>query len=333
LLAYELYKHNKTFYVFNSEKHVASIVAAGIINPITGRNFVKSWMIDRLLPKAIGTYDELSKFLNIQTYQKLNILRKLENIKDENAWYARIQDADYDEYIEEKCNDDVLDDCIFKGNSYGEIKNSYQVKLGEIVYAFREYLISKDLYENYEVLENDVIDDACGIKIFNKSFKKGAIFCNGYIAYNMESLDAIPWNPTKGNCMIIQSKMNLTKNLREEMFVTPIGNDRYWVGSEYQMNQVNPEVDLQKQTNMENMLTKLMKQPFFIEKKEAGIRPSLRNRRPFMGFHPYKKNIILFNGLGTKGASLGPYFAAHLVDHLVEGKALMDEVNIAQYFK
>src|SRR5215204_1571960 len=49
-LSYYLQKANKSFVVIdNDQPNSASRVAAGIINPVTGRRIVKTWMIDELL--------------------------------------------------------------------------------------------------------------------------------------------------------------------------------------------------------------------------------------------------------------------------------------------
>lgn len=39
------------------QPHTASRAAAGLINPVTGRRFVKTWMIDELLPFMRKVYD------------------------------------------------------------------------------------------------------------------------------------------------------------------------------------------------------------------------------------------------------------------------------------
>jgi len=64
---------------------------------------------------------------------------------------------------------------------------------------------------------------------------------------------------------------------------------------------------------------------------KAGIRPTVKDRRPFLGAHPDHNNLYVFNGLGTKGVSLAPYFAKHLVDHMVDGVELMKEVSIGRF--
>jgi glycine/D-amino acid oxidase-like deaminating enzyme len=39
--------------------------------------------------------------------------------------------------------------------------------------------------------------------------------------------------------------------------------------------------------------------------------------------------MFVFNGLGSKGASLGPYFARQMAEFMVSGKPVLQSVNIA----
>jgi glycine/D-amino acid oxidase-like deaminating enzyme len=70
-LSYYLEKANKSFFVIdNDEPSSASRVAAGIINPVTGRRIVKTWMIDELLSVLIPAYTALGNELNIKAIEK-----------------------------------------------------------------------------------------------------------------------------------------------------------------------------------------------------------------------------------------------------------------------
>src|SRR4029079_6360252 len=49
MLSWFLQKENKSFIVFDEvREHSASRVAAGIINPVTGRRYAYTWMIDEV---------------------------------------------------------------------------------------------------------------------------------------------------------------------------------------------------------------------------------------------------------------------------------------------
>ncbi|MDQ3291058.1 MAG: FAD-binding oxidoreductase, partial [Bacteroidota bacterium] len=54
-------------YKFNS----ASRVAAGLINPLAGKRFAKSWLAEKLVPYAIAFYQKLEQELGIQVWHSL----------------------------------------------------------------------------------------------------------------------------------------------------------------------------------------------------------------------------------------------------------------------
>jgi glycine/D-amino acid oxidase-like deaminating enzyme len=48
---------------------------------------------------------------------------------------------------------------------------------------------------------------------------------------------------------------------------------------------------------------------------------------------PKHPQVGVFNGLGTKGVSLAPYFAHQFAELLVNGSEIEEEVQIGRYFK
>jgi glycine/D-amino acid oxidase-like deaminating enzyme len=63
------------------------------------------------------------------------------------------------------------------------------------------------------------------------------------------------------------------------------------------------------------------------------VRPATLHRRPFVGFNPQYPQVGIFNGMGTKGITLAPYFAQHFVNHIVHQHPLDVEVDVKRYFK
>ena len=41
-----------------------------------------------------------------------------------------------------------------------------------------------------------------------------------------------------------------------------------------------------------------------------------------------QKNLFIFNGLGSKGVLLAPFYANQLVNHIFEAAPIDDEVNV-----
>ncbi len=75
-------------------------------------------------------------------------------------------------------------------------------------------------------------------------------------------------------------------------------------------------------------MKKVLKIDFEIVNHQAGIRPTVNDRRPLMGLHPQHPTLAVFNGLGTKGVMLAPYFAYQLYSFLELNKPLDVEVDI-----
>ena len=64
-LSYYALQAGKTCMVVNdSHTAAASHVASGVINPVTGRRIVQTWMIDTFLPFALNAYSDLGAQLN-----------------------------------------------------------------------------------------------------------------------------------------------------------------------------------------------------------------------------------------------------------------------------
>ncbi|MDO9039733.1 MAG: FAD-dependent oxidoreductase, partial [Lutibacter sp.] len=82
------------------------------------------------------------------------------------------------------------------------------------------------------------------------------------------------------------------------------------------------------------LLTKLksvIDVPFEIVEHIAGIRPTVKDRRPLAGKHPKHQNLAVLNGLGTRGVMIAPTLVKELYDHLENGIALDQEISIARF--
>ena len=105
----------------------------------------------------------------------------------------------------------------------------------------------------------------------------------------------------------------------------------YWVGATNAWTFVdNLPTHAQKELIL-NELREILNCPFEVIAHQAAVRPTVRDRRPFIGWHPKLSALGIFNGFGTKGASLIPFFAEQFVDSLLTQKPLEKEVNINRF--
>ena len=107
----------------------------------------------------------------------------------------------------------------------------------------------------------------------------------------------------------------------------------FWVGSTYQWEFSNDQPSEAFYNQTKAQLQHWLKVPFEIVVHKASVRPATLERRPFVGLHPHFPAIGILNGMGTKGASLAPFFAALLVQHLVHQFPILEEADVARFKK
>ena len=329
LISWFLEQRGKSYIIIdNNHFQAASKIAAGVINPITGRKYIKSWRIEEFLPFALETYKGISTFLDQKIYHEKLIYRGLYSIKDENTWESRKSDPIAGQFIVDKPSTEEYEGKINGIHSYGVLKHGMQVQLGKLVDAYRKTLLDRNfiLEEKFDFDQLEVSDKEIKYKDFTAN---QIIYAEGYHAQFNPYFNYLPFEPAKGDVLIVKIKDRPFDNiLRHKVFIAPIDEEHYWVGSGYRWKFDDDTPDEEKGREIKETLDKILNVPYEIVKHIAGIRPCVKGRRPFLGRHEMHKNMILFNGLGTKGASLGPYWANHLIQHLEDGTEIDSEVRI-----
>jgi glycine/D-amino acid oxidase-like deaminating enzyme len=331
-LSYYLQKANKSFIVIdNAQPNSASRVAAGIINPVTGRRIVKTWMIDELLSFLIPAYEELGNELNIKAIEKKSLIDFHPTPQMKIAFDERVKE-----------NADLLfhpDDQwqyqnIFNYElGFGEVDPCYVVNLKEILPAWRKKLLSNSqlLEEDFEITELKQAD--AGINYKNIKAEK-IFFCDGIHSSQNPFFKNLPFALNKGEAILIEAPgIPSTHIFKKGMMLTSIQKDLFWLGSNYlwEFPDDQPTEQFRKQTEL--LVRSWLKVPFKIVDHKASVRPANIERRPFVGFHPTYKNVGILNGMGTKGCSLAPFFAKQLADHIISGNEILVEADIKRFTK
>ncbi len=332
ILAYEILKTGATLSIINDTNgECASKVAAGIFNPITGKRFVKTWHCDEIYPTIIPYYSRLEQELSFKFLHQNQIIRPISNIKEQNQLISLADDSENEKYIEFKSN--ITEIAAFSNMNFGAISTKIGgwVDVPALLNILKKHLEKTTNYLNqifnYELIEfkND--------EIFYKEIKyKKIIFCEGNGALKNPYFNWLPFNTVKGEILNIDMDSAL-KNyiLLNGIFIVPISNEIYKVGATYNWADKSSEITKEGRNELELKLKKLLKNNYQIISQQAGIRPATIDRRPFVGLHPKYENIAIFNGLGTKGVSLAPYFAKEFTNFIIKGSQLNPEININRF--
>lgn len=306
----------------------SSNIAAGVINPITGRRMVKSWMIDELLPFAKSTYRFLEKELSVSFFYEVEMLKLFSSADDVRIWRTKQGAEEYQNYLGDII--DIKDTTLYAPFQAGVIQQACWMDVPLFVKSFRNRL-----KKNRQLLEERFVSGymRMGSSIQYKDVTaKGIIFCEGYQASLNPWFDFIPFTVAKGEHLVIHSeKLNLKNVLNKNVFVIPKGNNTYNVGSTFSWDDLSEKVTEAGRKELKDKLAKMIACEYKIVEERAAVRPTIKDRRPVIGRHPEYHNVYIFNGMGTKGVSLSPYFSNHFVQYLAGNVHILPEISVNRF--
>lgn len=332
-LSYYFKKEQKSFVVIdNHYGNAASRLAAGIINPVTGRRHVEVWMAEEILPFAWDAYTSLGNELSITTISQKNIIDFFPNPQMRVSFMQRVEEKGDYVYT---CEDENSFRNLFNYDfGCGGINPVYTAHLETLLPAWRKQLEANGLLleEEFEMSQLKI----AGEKINYKDITASAIiFCDGSSGASNPYFSLLPFAPNKGEVLLVEiPELPKDSIYKKGMMLAPLTTSGlWWIGSNYAWEFDNPGPTKEFREKTESLLKEWLKVPFQITAHLAGIRPATLERRPFVGFHPLYHNIGILNGMGTKGCSLAPFFAKQMVDHLCHNNTIHPEADINRFRK
>jgi glycine oxidase len=348
VLAYSLLKAGQKVVILDNNPVVsASKIAAGTINPVTGRRLVKSWRIDEFLLVAAEFYTELEVFLGVRLWHERCVYKILKNAEEENQWSYRANFESYRAYMEPEIlseqdlhvAENLTKTGFLKPFQFAKTLKAAQVNIPLLVSEMRKYFLEKAILwqEEFDFSKIHLETGACGYKDY--SFKK-ILFAEGAQAVRNPFFNFLPFQPDKGEMLCVKIHDFSFKNiLKNNIAIVPLHDTQngapfnFWVGAtnDTQFSDISPSP--QNKTLILNELAHIFSGKFEVINHQAAVRPTVAERRPFLGLHADFPQLGIFNGLGTKGALLAPYWAQHLAAHLLENKPLELEADIRRFNK
>lgn len=159
-----------------------------------------------------------------------------------------------------------------------------------------------------------------------------AIFCEGFHGQQNPLWTCLPFLPAKGELMEIASNEPSEQFiLNKNGFVLPLGSQHFKVGATYGWKEFTNETTPEALEELTKKLVLMGCTQFELVVQKTGIRPATQDRRPFIGFHPNKQSGI-FNGFGSKGVSLAPYFAKQWTSEILGKTSVHSEASIRRFY-
>ena len=325
-------KNNKSILIIDNKSQTSSRVAGGLYNPVILKRFSEVWNADEQLVLMDEFYNQIEDKLKTKFNFKLPILRKFFSIEEQNNWFAASDKKNLTPFLSTKI--------IFR--KYTGIDSPYDY--GEVLHTgYVDTVLLLDTYKEY-LLENNLLleefFDSGYIEFFEDSIQykniqaKNIIFAEGFGLHKNPFFNYLPLDGTKGELFIIKApKLDLDVIVNTSVFILPLGGDLFKVGATYNWQD---KTDLPTEEGKKELLERIKEIllcDFEIVKHFAGVRPTVKDRRPLIGTHYERKSLHILNGLGTRGVMLGPAMAKALFDKIENKVSLSPEIDIKRFHK
>ena len=321
---------NKSIVVFDNNSQNSSKIAGGLYNPVILKRFSEVWQAQEQLILMRKFYRVIEKKLNVTVDFKKPILRKFFSVEEQNNWFTASDKPSLAPFLST-----ALVHKKYKGIDspfhYGEVLQSGYVDTALLLSQYKKYLMERSLliqdsfkYEALQITSNGVS--------YNGIEARHIVFAEGFGMHLNPYFDPVPLDGTKGELFIIRAtNLDLDVIVNTSVFILPLGDSLFKVGATYNWRDKTNLPSEEGKLELIERIKEIIKCDFEIVEHFAGVRPTVKDRRPLLGTHSLHKSLHILNGLGTRGVMLGPAMAKALYDS-IQYKVPLDPVIDIQRF-
>lgn len=315
--------------LIDNGKNASSVVAAGIINPLVFRRMTLSWRVSDLVPFAYKKYQEIEQLTDSSFFHPLVIRRLFASEQELDFWKTKQELPEFSDYMETLTEEDLS--FPLEENTFGtaRVKQASYIDTNTFIESSRAYFQSKGIFSE-EGFKHEELN--AGQAVYRGVTYDYIVFAEGKDARYNPLFSYLPVQQTKGEVLTIESTaIHSAESLNRKCFLLPLGNNRFKVGSTYVWNTDDTIPTEEGKQAIEANLKSVTSESYTIVEHQAGVRPTVPDRRPLIGKHPEFPKMAIANGLGTKGYMIAPLLMHELVNHLLHGTELHAESHISRF--
>lgn len=287
----------------------ASRVGAGMINPVTGRRWVKTWRVDSWLAPALAAYRELETVLGERWVRPMRVWRRFRDDAERTFVAEKVARGELLPFIEKVGTDGAW------------IEGAVQVDTAGLITAARAY------WRRSGHLQETEIDLA-------HERRRGTPVILAAGAAIQANFSGVPWELAWGEIVEVEAA-GLAPDviLNAGHWVLPWGPTRARVGATYERAGA-PSVRSASPESRNELLASsaawLGREPDLCD-QVGGWRVTTADRRPCVGWHVDDPGLGVVGGLGSKGTLWAPALADEWVRHLQTGAAFDRELDVRRF--
>lgn len=274
----------------------ASRVAAGIINPVTGQRWVKTWRIDALWPEARETYRAMESDFGVPLWRELTIRRFWRTEKEHRTLLNKIERGVLAPWVQSV----DATSCVLA--PAGRVNVPLMIAV-----ARKRWLAEGRLIEAKFDWAHRAENDGWVIDCTGAAARSGPFAAHGFAISKGEVLRARVAGLAGDE---IQHRGH---------WVLPDDSGEAWIGATHEpgVDDMTPTPDAREA--LLRSARKLGCGKINVSAHLVGLRLAARDMRPMIGVHPADPQLGLFGALGSKGVLYAPWLARQWVEQLVCG--------------
>jgi glycine/D-amino acid oxidase-like deaminating enzyme len=310
VLAWELERAAISFVVADAGSAIAaSRAAAGLVNPVTGRRLVKSWRVDSVLPLAREVYRSVEAETGVALWREVRIRRLFADDRECATWKTKVASGELAPYAGD--SDEVG----------GWIQGAARVEVQALLSVAAARLRHKGW------LREEAVDVPAELANYGV-----VIDCRGATSCADAAWRFVPWEFSKGETLeIATTGLDPAIVLNRRQWVVATSETHGWVGATHEPGVHDHRATETARSQLASTARELLHRPFDVVAHHAGVRVTLRDKRPVVGRHPDEARLGIINGLAAKGVLWAPLLARAWVSHLVTGAPFERESDVARF--
>jgi len=333
-LAHIFLQQGQSVLVIDEQKEITSSkVAAGMWNPVVFKRYTQSFLAKTLLQYNAVFFPRVEAVVSAKFYHPRPYYRIFPSEDDVQHWQGKLENSEVKDFLNPSIYNGLNKEYYNAGRGAAVINHCGFLDIKKYIHATANYLSQKNSFLPDSFIFKDLELTSDGI-VYKQFTAKKIIFCEGLqTLQNPYWKEVATFYPVKGELLTIKADLPEKEAIiNKGIFIVPIGENLYNVGSTYNWSDIDYTPTKMGRTILEGKIKEILKVPYEIVGHKAAIRPSARDRRPFVGLHPNYPQVGILNGLGAKGVMLAPYFAHQLVGNIINGGKIHQEVDIARCF-
>jgi glycine oxidase len=324
--------NGKKVIVFENNSQNSSLIAGGLYNPVILKRFSEVWDASNQLQEMTEFYASLKNRFSNTFDTKMPIYRKFFSIEEQNNWFLASDKSSLAPFLSTTLQFAKFDgiDAPF---GYGEVLHTGYVDTALLLEHYRGYLRKEGLLLMEEFDYAAITFQEGGID-YKGVKSKHIIFAEGFGLHQNPYFNFLPLDGTKGELFVIKAPtLNIDVIINTSVFILPLGDGFFKVGATYNWKD---KTDLPTEEGKKELIERIQEIidcDFEVVQHFAGVRPTVRDRRPLVGTHDSYPQLHILNGLGTRGVMLGPSMAKVLYEHIEYQTPILAEINWMRFLK